>query len=191
MMNKVIIGLGYKMGVGKDTVADNLAFMAGFVKYRFADALKAAACCIFGWRREQLEDLNFKMAVDPYWGKTPRELLQLLGTECGRGIIDPLIWIKALKRRIDLSESPRIVISDMRFNNELEAVKSWGGHVVKVLRHDYVPEGLSEAQRTHPSETELDGYDSWDYILRNDTGLTALSDRTAEMWNKLSSLKSA
>jgi len=185
-MSKIIIGLGYKMGVGKDTVANYLMANAGFVRFRFADALKEAACCIFGWRREQLEDLNFKMAVDPYWGRSPRELLQLLGTECGRKVIDPLIWIKALKRQIDLLDTPRVVVSDLRFQNELQAIKSWGGCVVKVLRPGYAPEGLSEAQRTHPSETELDAYEGWDYVLRNDSSLDVLNARTAAMWASLS-----
>ena len=65
---------------------------------------------------------------------TPRLLLQLIGTECGRQIIHPQIWVNALMSEyIDKTLSqgklkkkpiyPNWIITDMRFPNELKAVK--------------------------------------------------------------------
>lgn len=90
---------------------------------KFADALKDIVCILIGCTREQLEDREFKekelgeewwyhkdfSRLIPYnkdlvrkWGKesivklTPRLLLQLLGTECGRNIIHPNVWVNSL-----------------------------------------------------------------------------------------------
>lgn len=54
-------------------------------------------------------------------GIKPRELLQYIGTELGRDIIDPYIWILALKRQLqnDYMTKPDVVfIDDVRFLNE-------------------------------------------------------------------------
>lgn len=90
---------------------------------KYADKLKDILCILLGCTRLQLEDRNFKESelgsewwcwvenisgkiVKPYNGDeindftlvkmTPRKLLQVLGTECGRKIIHPNIWVNAL-----------------------------------------------------------------------------------------------
>lgn len=84
---------------------------------------------------------------------TPRLLLQLLGTDCGRSIIHPNIWVNSLfseytqdnvyhhafhKNGIDYGnqtlEYPNWIITDMRFPNELEAVKKRNGITIRVNR---------------------------------------------------------
>ena len=81
---------------------------------------------------------------------TPRLLLQLLGTECGRDIIHPNIWINSLMsdyKEYNYAESisgtsevkklykyPNWIITDTRFPNEIEAVKKRGGITIKVNR---------------------------------------------------------
>lgn len=102
---------------------------------------------------------------------TPRKLLQLLGTECGRQIIHPSIWINALfsdyKQLIDKRSwkdpdnnnifYPNWIISDVRFLNEVEAIKSRNGITIKKL-------GKEVSNSTHTSEIELLDYQA-DYIL--------------------------
>ena len=80
-----VIGLGYQIGVGKDSVADTCV-NRGFVKLRFADSLKEAVAAIYGWPRERLEDQKFKATKDKFWDITPRTALQLVGTEAMREI---------------------------------------------------------------------------------------------------------
>lgn len=96
---------------------------------------------------------NYKYS--PYGIKklTPRLLLQLLGTNCGRNIIHPDIWVNSLfsnythkseyeaditkkgnPYRRQMSEESKWIITDMRFPNELKAVKDRGGITIKVNR---------------------------------------------------------
>ena len=184
--SQLIIGVGYRMGVGKDEVANQLC-RRGYKVLRFADALKEAACTIFGWKRSDLEDLNFKMTVDEFWGETPRALLQRMGTEAMRNNIRDDVWIQALRRRITASGAERIVIPDVRFVNEAEAVKSWGGYVLKVTRPGFEAPGITQAQAKHSSETEMDAYDAWDGHMVNSGTIAELREGAggfAGMWEK-------
>lgn len=66
-------------------------------------------------------------------GKSVREALQSLGTEWGRNMIDPALWLNIAFRTAQLS--PRgIVIDDLRMLNEAEAVCAAGGVIVEVVR---------------------------------------------------------
>ena len=86
---------------------------------------------------------------------TPRKLLQLLGTDCGRDIIHPDIWVNSLMSNYVSNSSEGImlnmanntsesiykqertnwIITDTRFPNELEAVKARGGISIRVNRY--------------------------------------------------------
>ena len=174
-----IIGLGYRMGVGKDTAASFLVD-TGYTRHRFSDSLKLAACTIFGWDRDDLEDLDFKMTVDQFWGMTPRTILQKFGTDAVRNNIAQNVWIKSLQRRIQHNSDGAYVITDVRFVNEAMAIKAWGGKLIKVVRPGWTPPGLTQQQMTHPSETELDGYEGWDAVIANDGDLASLKGKVLE-----------
>jgi hypothetical protein len=156
----MIIGLVGFIGAGKGTVRDILVREHGYHGFAFADALKDAVATIFTWPRGLLEgDSNasraFRERVDPWWSHklgyevTPRLILQKMGTEaCRHGIADN-IWIAALEKRIHGYQD--VVISDCRFPNELDFVRSAGGKIVRVKRGDDPP---SEYLATlHVSET--------------------------------------
>lgn len=105
-----------------------------FVIKKFANKLKDITCMLIGCTREQLEDANFKNTelgedwwywkenitgkiVKPYFGEeindfilvklTPRLLLQLFGTDCGRDIIHPNIWVNSLMNEYSVDELSR------------------------------------------------------------------------------------
>jgi len=183
--DKQIVGLGFQIGVGKDTVADMLVSQHGFVKMRFADALKEAVCAIYGWKREQMEDLDFKMAEDPFWRTTPREVLQRFGTEACRDIMRKDIWVKALQRRIQDSDQGKIVVPDVRFLNEIESVRKWGGHAIRITRPGWTPPGAKPNQLSHSSERELLYYEGWDYNIVNDGTLDILNIRVATIYDQI------
>ena len=85
---------------------------------------------------------------------TPRLLLQLMGTECGRDIIHPNIWVNALfadykpiggkmipprypkDYTSGLFRFPNWIITDVRFPNELKAIKDRGGMVIRLERDE-------------------------------------------------------
>ena len=144
--------------------------------------------------KEQLFMYEGLVLVKP----TPRLLLQLLGTEAGRDVIHPNLWVIALFSDYkpvtgmhkfnpldhDLSKGvynalvesmyPNWVITDMRFPNELEAVKRHKGITIKVVRPCMECEGLGYHKmscskgkiKEHPSETALDNA-TFDYVIDN------------------------
>lgn len=167
-MKPIIIGIGYKKGVGKDTVANRLVDKHGFTRMSFADPLKEACRVIFHFTEAQLYG-DKKEVVDPRWGKTPRQILQMMGTDAVRNIIDKDVWIKSLKIKIEnlVRANPgkqlRIAVPDVRFPNEADAIHSMeGGEVWKVDR--VLP---TNEFSYHASEVALDPYKNWSAILNN------------------------
>ena len=78
--------------------------------------------------------------MDTWWAKrldmphlTPRWVLQYWGTEVCRGGFHDDIWIASLEHKL-LSTSDDIVISDVRFPNEIEAIHRAGGKVIRIKR---------------------------------------------------------
>jgi hypothetical protein len=148
-----IIGLVGPIGCGKDTVADIL-LGKGYEPVAFANPLKDVVSVIFGWRRDLLEgDTDesriFREQEDPWWSKkfgypvTPRKMLQLMGTEAGRDVFHPDIWIHSLEKQI--SGVTDVVITDVRFPNEVEFVRSRGGKIVRISRED--PDHIQDLDR--------------------------------------------
>lgn len=129
---------------------------------------------------------------------TPRKLLQILGTECGRQIIHPNIWVNALfadykplsksipnfRQPDDIDdmpiEYPNWIITDVRFPNELQAVKDRGGISIRVNRpniNKLIDSGYnSQATNQHPSETALDNH-KFDYVIDNNGSISNLIDK--------------
>lgn len=63
---------------------------------------------------------------------TPRLMMQLLGTEVGRDLFHPNIWVNALFK--DYTSSSKWVITDVRFPNEKVAVENYGGMTIHIVR---------------------------------------------------------
>lgn len=163
-MSQTIIGLGYKARCGKDTVAEYLVQHHNFMRRAFADSLKGACREIFSldnryWYGE------FKEQHHDFWGTTPRDILQRVGTEAMRYGFDQDIWIKSLEYHIKSNPgNERWVIPDVRFPNEADAIRRWGGSVWRIDRH-----GIENATGTpnHVSETSMDNYQDWTGVISN------------------------
>jgi hypothetical protein len=140
----MIIGFVGFIGSGKDTAADYLVNFHGYRRDSFANTLKDAVAAVFGWDRVLLEGRTkeareWREQRDEWWsnrlGKdiTPRHILQYWGTEvCRNGFHDD-IWIASLENKMRKT-GDNIVISDVRFPNEIKAIKNAGGKVVRVVR---------------------------------------------------------
>jgi hypothetical protein len=204
----MIVGFVGFIGSGKDTAADYLVNFHGYRRDSFANTLKDAVACVFGWDRTLLEGRTkeareWREQVDTWWAErlnmpnlTPRLMLQLWGTEvCRTGFHDD-IWIASLENKMRKT-TDNIVISDVRFPNEIKAIHNAGGIVVRIKRGDDPewydaavsynkgPDGnstwsLSKAKLTqlkiHASETAWVGRDI-DYTIYNDTTIDALFDQ--------------
>lgn len=177
----MLLGLGHRAGVGKDEVAEYLREHYGYYKRAFADALKEAATAIFGLTERQMYTFDGKHEVDPYWGVTPRFILQKMGTECMRDGYAQDIWVRSLFKFIedDSTANDRWVAPDVRFREEANAIQERGGKIVEIVRPGHMDENLGISG--HASEVALDGYDKWDYVLQNDGSLEDLYSKVDEM----------
>lgn len=106
-----------------------------------------------------------------------RECLQAIGTEWGRDLVSDTIWIDYLDRNVE--NGSRVVISDVRFLNELTAVRKKGGITIRLKR---------EVARVgdvfkHASETALDTVpdSAYDYVIENQGSVSDLLLRIAEI----------
>jgi hypothetical protein len=166
-----LIGISGRARAGKDSCASVLTGELGFVRIAFADALKDGARAMFGFSEEQIGG-SLKETVDARFGVSPRRVMQLLGTDFGRKLIAEDLWVRLAGARIDLAREKGargIVVPDVRFPNEAQAVRAWGGRVWRVERP-----GVADVA-AHESETALDRYD-FDAVIDNDGTLADLRD---------------
>lgn len=208
----MIIGLTGFIGSGKDTVANMLCDL-GATQVSFASPVKDVCASVFGWDREQLEgdtieSRDFRETPDIFWTRklgidnfTPRLALQLIGTDIMRNHFNADIWISSLEYRLRKSTNDIIVVSDARFQNELNLVKSMGGKVLTVVR-DELPEwhdvavkanqGSVPAKHTmntryksvHASEWSWVGFD-FDTVLDNTGSLDNLEKQVHSFYNSI------
>ena len=177
-----IIGLGTTAQVGKDTTAAYLEErypLDGpgpfFVKrVAFADKLKEITMSLFELSYEQCYgDKDVKEAVDPRYGKSPRQILQEVG-ERMRSIINPHIWVDTVFSNVIPELAAQgyntFVISDVRYPNEADKVHAAGGGVVKITR----PGSGTSVGASHASETSMNSYEGFDFHIDNDGSLNYL-----------------
>jgi hypothetical protein len=164
----MILGLCGFIGSGKGTVGDILRDHHGFIQDSFARPLKDAVATIFGWDRTLLEGATpesraWREQPDSFWsahfGKpfTPRLALQLMGTEAGRNVFHPEIRTSSLLYR-NHNTGKNVVVTDVRFKNEIKAIQDAGGYIIRVERGPN-PEWYTTA--LHANRPDLVGeYDS-------------------------------
>lgn len=160
---------------GKSSVAGVLGNRFGFETRGFALALKRMVIDLMNSAGLTPEQIGYYMDVgkeDPIpelGDKSFRYLCQTQGTEWGRTLIDKDLWVKIV---VNNPNRPNfLVIDDVRFPNEFEAIKQAGGQVWRVWRPGVEPTS------DHPSEGLLEGFD-FDEDLKNDGDLAHLEQLT-------------
>ena len=140
----MIIGLSGLKGSGKTTAA-NFLVEDGFIKMSFAEPIKRMLACV----GLSSEDLYGDRKQEPSYmldGKTPRYAMQTLGTEWGRDLISPNIWVNIIKNGIKELGGNFIVIDDCRFPNEIAMILDMKGIIVYIDRDGEVGDHASERE---------------------------------------------
>jgi hypothetical protein len=163
-MKPLLIGLSGKSGSGKSTAGEFLVDHHGYYPFAFADALKDVVQTAFHFSDEQMT--LGKEAVDLRCGKSPRWCLQHFGSAFRE--VWPQIWIWNLRSKIlyflsEWGQRP-IVVTDVRFRDEAEALKRLGAVLVRI---DRPGAGAVNGIPGHISETDLDNWEGWDHIIYN------------------------
>jgi len=162
----MIISLSGKKLSGKSSVATYLVEKHGFVEVSWAYPLKEIiGKLLFRFTHAQMYDPIEKEIVDPRWEMSPREVLQVVGTDLFRTNFMDDFWVRIGFETIkeEIAKGNNVVISDTRFPNEVKAIESLGGKIIRMKRSDMV------SADTHSSESSLDNY-SFEYDIIAKTG---------------------
>lgn len=184
----MLIGLAGLARSGKDTAAEELARQLGLYRHAFADPIKRMLEQVFG--------NNFvagdRERIDPISGVSYRKLMQTLGTEWGRAV-HPDLWTRVAKAKWEwvkegcpvdhsqgilenvmmgaLDQHNGMVISDVRFDNEAEWIRSEGGIIIHVDRDSAEKVGV-EGHASEAGVTKIHG----DLVVENNSTLEAYHD---------------
>lgn len=163
----ILIGITGRAGSGKDTVAEHLREAYGFEPMAFADPLKEAASAMFNVPLWYFHDRDLKEVILPEWEMSPRHMAQRLGTEAVRGTFGQDFWIKRwIQEYHTIPTGIDIVVTDVRFNNEAQAIRDMGGLVLHISRPGEV--ALDSSAAVHASEAGVSYFSSRDKTIIND-----------------------
>lgn len=170
-----LIGIAGPARSGKDIFASFLiAQHNGCYTYSFADPMRRMLKVGLGidlneeyWQAHKEEEIA---AI----GKSPRQLLQTLGTEWGRNMVYQDLWLLIAKQEF-LNRGPGMIITDVRFANEAQWIRSVGGQVIHIVRENAakVSPHISEAGVTN---------ETVDVFVYNNMGLEELQNSAMKLY---------
>lgn len=186
-LSQPLIGLGGRLRSGKDVVADRLVAEHGFVKLGMSDALHEAMLAINpivdpgdsarGGMPVTYSELVAKVGyVEAKTEPEVRRLLQNLGTDVGRNMIGEDVWVQIMARKIDdhRGAGHPVVVTGLRFPNEVRMVEELNGHAVWIERPGlHAPTAGTAA---HASENSVSA-EHFKNIIRNTGTLADLEER--------------
>lgn len=154
----MLIGFAGYMGCGKTTLSNALVDEYHFTKVSFAAPLKKMLMQLLRARTSD-EALTIRMVYGDLKntpsplleGKSPRQAMQWLGTEWGRDLVGADLWTNTAMDAVKMSGRD-VVIDDVRFPNEVDAIHKAGGVTIWIHR-----DGV-ERQSAHESESLTIGH---------------------------------
>ena len=183
-----LIGVTGLARSGKDHAADSLADLMKLHKYAFAEPLKTMLKSVFGDHFHEGD----RSGICPETCKSYRVMMQTLGTEWGREMMNPQVWVNLVARRwkeveagCHLVQQGRdhtgykgyiaegMVLSDVRFDSEAEWIQLNGGVIVEIVR----PEHKSLVEKVK-KVVGLEGHQSERGISRHYITHTIVNDGT-------------
>lgn len=128
-----LVALTGLAGCGKSTAAQ-VFLDAGWKRVKFASPLKDM-CRAMGMTDDMIEGHLKETPIDWLGGKTPRYVMQTIGTDWGRKMVSEGLWVDLATRdiRTALSAGHNVIVDDCRFQNEADAIRALGGAVVALV----------------------------------------------------------
>jgi hypothetical protein len=162
----LVMILSGKARAGKDTLFTYLA-LRGFKRMAFADELKAENRKLFKLTVEHTDGKLKDQPCDKLGGHTPRELLIDFGNMVRKFV--PTYWVDVVFNKLKaLNPGARIAITDARYPNEIDILKRLPDAMVmtvRIERHSSRDSMVDENTKQSVSETALDSYKDWDFVL--------------------------
>jgi hypothetical protein len=159
-----LIGVSGYADSGKDSVAHYLIEQYAYHRVAFADRLKGFVYALFPEIAAQVNELGWDYAKKQ---NEVRQAIQNVGKALKSHVHPDALILPALVD-LKLLDGQRVVVSDVRFPNEADTLIARGGIVIRVNRPGVGPVNGDE------SETALDRYDQFSFVLNNDSDLAAL-----------------
>ena len=206
LCERIFTGSLGRMCVGKDDV--HHVQTGRFKVIKFADKLKDVVCLLVGCTREQMEDRVFKeKPLGGWWfvytdaggniiserdylkldacGRSSytrkdlsiRSLMQVIGTECFRVKVHPDTWVMLTMDEVKRTNGD-VIITDVRFPNEMDIIKANGGIIIKVSRN------MGQVSN-HESELYIDSCDCHDYFIDNNGSIDDLRWKVRKIYDSV------
>ncbi|MEG1146637.1 MAG: hypothetical protein RSE21_04320 [Bacilli bacterium] len=167
--NPKIFIISGKAGSGKNTVAKIIAEQKkNTINLAYATPLKEYAKKISSW--DGTEETK------------PRELIQNLGVELIKTKIDNKMLIKRITEDIKVYSYffECITISDARFPEEIEEIEENFENTTSI-RVNRKRDHLTEKEKKHSTETAMNDYNKYDFIIDNNNTLEELKKKVLEV----------
>jgi hypothetical protein len=132
----MVIGLCGYAGSGKSEAAKYLASTYGYERRHVGAPMKSMLRAV-GLSEEELDGAAKEEPSDNLLGVTPREAMITLGSDWGRKLIHPDLWARIWARQVKPGE--RVVNESVRFPNEVEAIRSLDGIIIRIDRGGQIP----------------------------------------------------
>jgi dephospho-CoA kinase len=149
---------------------------------KFATKIKEVVSILIGCKVKDLENQEFKSSKLPEcWnidGKsiTVREFMQKVGTDALRDRVHPRIWINALYS--NFKKNRKYIITDVRIREEAESVLERNGLLIRINKKKLNKNKYSK----HITETDLDDYNKFDYVINNDGSIEDLVEELRKIF---------
>ncbi|RAH37436.1 deoxynucleotide monophosphate kinase [Halomonas sp. SL1] len=178
MTIKLLIGLTGPARCGKTTAQHIIAERFGLARINLADPIKDALGAMLDLDDERLNGA-LKETPLPWLGKSPRELMQTLGTEWGRDTVARDFWLRVAEQRLAMLENLEgdayqgAVVGDIRFPDEAYWLRAHGGTLIHLYRPGVEP------VRAHASEAGV-AMGGADRVVTNGGDIHELGQRITE-----------
>jgi len=152
----VLVGITGTAGSGKTTAARIMCDRYDFYRVRIAEPIKRMARAL-GLTHDQVDGPLKEIPLDELCGRTPRYVMQTLGTEWGRRMIGEDIWVRVAEKEIGrlMTNGVSVVVDDVRFPDEAVMIKKLGGAMVRV-ENTLITKSTAHESELHIFNIEVD-----------------------------------